>query len=70
MWWLRWNGEGDRRELATSLILDDAATILSNDINVLVLWNIVGRYPADIGDDPRPETAVRRWMRPGALWMR
>jgi hypothetical protein len=26
-----------------------------------------GRYPADIGDDPRPETAVRRWMRPSAL---
>jgi len=33
-WWLRWNGEGNRCELTTSLISDDAATILSNDIDV------------------------------------
>ncbi len=47
----------DLVELQSSLISDDAATVASDDIDVLVPWNIAGRYPADLGD-PSPETAV------------
>ncbi|HET9254289.1 MAG TPA: hypothetical protein VFO16_03680 [Pseudonocardiaceae bacterium] len=32
-------------------------SVSSEDIDVLVPWNIAGRYPADIGD-PGPETAA------------
>jgi len=44
-------------ELQSSLIADDAATVSSDDIDVLVPWNIAGRYPTDLGD-PGPETAA------------
>lgn len=44
-------------ELQSSLISDDAATVSSDDIDLLVPWNIAGRYPADLGD-PGPETAA------------
>lgn len=47
----------DLVELQSSLISDDAATVSSDDIDVLVPWNIAGRYPADL-DDPSPETAA------------
>lgn len=40
----------DLVELQASLIPDDAATVSSNDVDVLVPWNIAGRYPADLGD--------------------
>ena len=47
----------DLVELQSSLISNDAATVSSDDIDVLVPWNIAGRYPADL-DDPGPETAA------------
>lgn len=40
----------DLVELQSSLIPDDAATVSSDDVDVLVPWNIAGRYPADLGD--------------------
>jgi HEPN domain-containing protein len=47
----------DLVELQSSLISDDAVTVSSDDIDILVPWNIAGRYPADLGD-PGPETAA------------
>lgn len=32
-------------------------TVSADDIDLLVPWNIAGRYPADL-DDPGPETAA------------
>ena len=40
----------DLVELQSTLIPADAAAISSEDIDVLLPWNIVGRYPADMGD--------------------
>ncbi len=40
----------DLVELQSSLIPEDAATVSSDDVDVLVPWNIAGRYPADLGD--------------------
>jgi hypothetical protein len=39
------------------LISADAAFVSSEDVDVLVPWNIAGRYPADAGDAGR-ETAL------------
>ncbi len=47
----------DLVELQSSLIPGDAATVSSDDVDVLVPWNIAGRYPADLGDAD-PETAA------------
>lgn len=40
----------DLVELQSTLIPADAAVVSSEDIDVLVPWNIAGRYPADVGD--------------------
>lgn len=40
----------DLVELQATLIPGDAAVISSDDVDVLVPWNIAGRYPADLGD--------------------
>lgn len=47
----------DLVELQSSLVSGDAATVSSDDIDILVPWNIAGRYPADLGD-PGPRTAA------------
>ena len=47
----------DLVELQSSLISGDAVTVSSDDIDILVPWNIAGRYPTDLGD-PGPETAA------------
>lgn len=36
--------------LQRTLPVDDAAAVSSDDIDLLVPWNIAGRYPADLGD--------------------
>lgn len=38
----------DLVELQSSLTESDAASISSGDVDVLVPWNIAGRYPADL----------------------
>jgi HEPN domain-containing protein len=43
--------------LQACLAAEDAASVLSDDIDVLVPWNIAGRYPADL-DDANPEIAT------------
>ncbi|MGH3930628.1 MAG: HEPN domain-containing protein [Pseudonocardiaceae bacterium] len=40
----------DLVELQSTLIPADAAIISSEDIDILLPWNIAGRYPADMGD--------------------
>lgn len=40
----------DLVELQSTLIPDDAAAVSSEDVDVLLPWNIAGRYPADMGD--------------------
>lgn len=40
----------DLVELQSTLIPADAAVISSEDIDVLLPWNIAGRYPADMSD--------------------
>lgn len=40
----------DLVEPQSSLPPDDAAAVSSDDVDVLVPWNIAGRYPADLGD--------------------
>jgi HEPN domain-containing protein len=40
----------DLVELQATLISTDAVAISSEDIDVLLPWNIAGRYPADMGD--------------------
>jgi hypothetical protein len=47
----------DLVELQSSLIYADAEFVSSQDVDVLVPWNIAGRYPADVGDADR-ETAL------------
>lgn len=40
----------DLIELQSTLIPPDAALVSSEDVDVLLPWNIAGRYPADVGD--------------------
>ncbi|MGQ0779324.1 MAG: HEPN domain-containing protein [Pseudonocardiales bacterium] len=40
----------DLVELQSTLIPADVAVISPEDIDVLLPWNIAGRYPADMGD--------------------
>lgn len=40
----------DLVELQSCLLPDDATAISSEDIDILVPWNIAGRYPVDLGD--------------------
>lgn len=47
----------DLVELQSSLTSADAEFVSSADVDVLVPWNIAGRYPADVGDADR-ETAL------------
>ena len=42
--------------LQASLADDDAAALSSEDVDLLVPWNIAGRYPADL--DAEPELAI------------
>jgi len=43
--------------LQACLVAEDAANVSSDDIDVLIPWNIAGRYPADL-DDASPEIAT------------
>jgi len=43
--------------LQACLVAEDAASLSSKDIDLLVPWNIAGRYPADLYD-ANPEIAV------------
>ncbi len=54
----------DLVELLSSLISDNAVTVSSEDIDLLVPWNIAGRYPPDLGD---PRQQHWRWTPPGRI---